>query len=151
RRPGHVRQNRLHSASAPGGGHGHRPHCTGKKDDPAIQELLDMYFTPLGVEIHRAHGGIEGVQLYRRLLSQGKQPDIVIMDIKLPAMNGIEATKKIKEIDHDAVIYGFTAFASAKGEELRRAGAQKVIPRTFGFPGLRDIVSSTFNARPPPA
>jgi len=119
------------------------------EDDPVIQELLDMYFTPLNVEIHRAHSGIEGVQVYRRLHEQGKRPDIVIMDVKLPAMNGIEATRQIKNIDSTAVIYGFTAFASAKGEELRRAGAQKVIPRTFGFPGLRDIVSSTFHAQHP--
>ena len=113
------------------------------EDDLAIVELLDLYFKPLNIELYRAHGGMEGVQLYRRLLSNGKRPDLVIMDIKLPAMNGIEATKKIKEIDDSAVIYGFTAFASVKGEELRRAGAQKVISRTFGFSALRDIVNSS--------
>jgi len=62
------------------------------EDDLAIVELLNLYFKPLNIELYRAHGGMEGVQLYRRLLSNGKRPDLVIMDIKLPAMNGIEAT-----------------------------------------------------------
>jgi CheY-like chemotaxis protein len=119
------------------------------EDDPAIQELLDMYFTSLNVKLYRAQGGLEGVQRYRELHAAGKRPDLVIMDIKLPAINGIEATKKIKEIDDTAVIYGFTAFASVKGKELRQAGAQKVIPRTHGFKALRDIVSSSIYARPP--
>lgn len=45
-----------------------------------------------GVEVHTASDGIEGLNLVRRLL-----PDIVILDVVMPGLNGIEVCKKIRE------------------------------------------------------
>ena len=116
-------------------------------DEESIQELIAIYLSPLNVDIYPAYTGEDGVKLYESLLAQGKRPDAVIMDLKLSGINGIEATKRIKKIDPDAVIYGFTAFTNSWAREMIRAGAKKVIPRSMGFSGLREIIRSSLEKR----
>ncbi|HDN50963.1 MAG TPA: response regulator [Thermoplasmatales archaeon] len=109
------------------------------EDETDMQELMKRYIKKAGVdvEIYSAYDGKEGVELYRKLLKEGKRPDLVTMDLKLPELDGVEATKKIKEIDKDAVVYGFTAFFDTDwAKRLMRAGATKIIPRYVGFDGF---------------
>lgn len=111
------------------------------EDDEFIQDLIARYLSSLGVEIHFASDGIEGVRKYEELMESGKRPDIVIMDIGLPFKDGIEVTREIMKIDRDAVIYGFTAFyGTEKAEALLNEGAKAVIPRSVGFEKFREII-----------
>ncbi|MCD6331485.1 MAG: response regulator [Thermoplasmata archaeon] len=109
------------------------------EDEEDMQELMKRYIRKAGLdlEIYSAYDGKEGVEMYKKLMQDGKKPDLVIMDLKLPEMDGVEATKKIKEIDKDAVIYGFTAFFDTDwADRLLKAGAKKIIPRYVGFEGF---------------
>ncbi|RLF47088.1 MAG: response regulator [Thermoplasmata archaeon] len=111
------------------------------EDEEPIQELIKEYLAPLKIEIHQAFSGEEGVEKYKELMKKGKKPDIVIMDLKLPGIDGVEATKKILAIDPDAKVYGFTAyFGTEWAKELEKAGAKGVIARPVGFDGFRDII-----------
>lgn len=111
------------------------------EDEEPIQELIKEYLSSLKIEIHQAFSGEEGVEKYRDLLKKGKKPDIVIMDLKLPGIDGVEATKKIMAMDPEANVYGFTAyFGTEWAKELERAGAKGVIARPVGFNGFREIV-----------
>ena len=52
------------------------------------------------------------------------KPDVIVMDISMPGMNGLVATKKLKELRHDIVIVTLTRHADdAYLQELLRAGA----------------------------
>lgn len=111
------------------------------EDEEPIQELIKEYLSPLKLELYQAYSGEEGVELYNKLMKKGKRPDIVIMDLKLPGIDGVEATKRIMEIDPDALVYGFTAyFGTEWAKELEEAGAKGVIARPVGFNGFREIV-----------
>lgn len=111
------------------------------EDEDPIQELIKEYLSPLKVEIYQAMSGEEGVTLYRELLDKGRRPDVVVMDLKLPGIDGVETTRRIIKLDPKANVYGFTAyFGTEWSKELKDAGAKGVIARPVGFEGFRDIV-----------
>ena len=110
-------------------------------DEEPIQDLIRVYLTPLGVRIHSAYTGEDGVKRYQEMLEAGRPPDLVLMDLKLPGIDGIQTINYIMDLDPAAVIYGFTAFSrSVWAADMLHAGARKVIPRAIGFSGLREII-----------
>jgi len=109
------------------------------EDEKDMQELMRKYIEKAGLdlEIYSAYSGEEGVNKYRELMEKGKKPGLVIMDLKMPGIDGVETTKRIMKVDKNATIYGFTAFFDTDwSERLLKAGAKKIIPRYLGFQGL---------------
>lgn len=83
--------------------------------------------------VGEATNGREAVSTYDRL-----QPDVVLMDLRMPVMNGIAATSRITAEHPDAVVVGLTTFgtrefvvpmlqAGAAGYLLKHAGGRAVI------------------------
>ena len=58
-------------------------------------------------EILRAFNGAEAVEICR-----AEHPDLILMDIKMPVMDGLEATKVIRTFNEEIVIIALTANAS---------------------------------------
>jgi CheY-like chemotaxis protein len=92
-------------------------------DDQIVLEVLKMMLSDY-YDVITASNGKEAVELYKR-----QKPDIVLMDILMPKMDGIEATRIIKLIDPDAKILAITAYASHKGKEMQKAGALDIIEK----------------------
>ena len=76
------------------------------EDDSNIAELLHLYLEKEGFETQVAKDGGRGVELFRSF-----QPDLVLLDIMLPVMDGWAVLKKIREADKTPVI-----MLTAKGE-----------------------------------
>ena len=76
------------------------------EDDGNIAELLHLYLEKEGFETQVAGDGGKGVELFRSF-----QPDLVLLDIMLPVMDGWAVLKKIREHDKTPVI-----MLTAKGE-----------------------------------
>jgi two-component system cell cycle response regulator DivK len=64
------------------------------EDSPMIQEILVERLRFRNYEVVVAQDGQEGVEMAQR-----EQPDLILMDISLPVMDGWEATKHIRKID----------------------------------------------------
>jgi CheY-like chemotaxis protein len=92
-------------------------------DDQIVLEVLKMMLSDY-YNVITASNGKEAVEVYKR-----QKPDIVLMDILMPKMDGIEATRIIKVMDPDARILGITAYASHKGKEMLKAGALDIIEK----------------------
>ena len=66
--------------------------------------------------VHCAENGVAGIEIYGKLASEGHRPDLVLMDLRMPVMDGAEATRRIIENDPGANIYLFTAYAGTETE-----------------------------------
>ncbi len=95
------------------------------EDDSAVLEVLETMLSGR-YRVIKATNGREAVNSYRMF-----KPDLVLMDIMMPVMDGIEATKEIKSRYPNAKILGITAFASQKGKEMLEAGALEIIEKPF--------------------
>ena len=74
------------------------------EDEENIRTMLSRFILRFCKEIYIAKNGAEGLELYKEF-----QPDIVISDIKMPVMNGLEMVKAIKKINSEQVVLYTTA------------------------------------------
>jgi YesN/AraC family two-component response regulator len=73
-------------------------------DDHNVQDMIGTLLKSYCKEVFLASDGKEGLELY-----QDKQPDIVISDITMPNMCGLEMSQEIKKINPNQIISLFTA------------------------------------------
>ena len=84
------------------------------EDDKTTQELIKEILLSSCREVFVANNGKEGLALYKE-----KQPDIVLSDIAMPHMDGLEMSEEIKKLNPTQTVALFTAFD--KGSFLKRA------------------------------
>ena len=77
--------------------------------------------------------GTEAIEQTQKL-----KPDIVLLDISMPGMSGLEASMRMRELGVSCPILVFTAHESQTlGKEVRKAGAQGLVAKSQAF---RDLV-----------
>jgi len=82
------------------------------EDDTCVHELLTRMLALRGHKVlAEAFDGSEAVAIFQNLESR---PDIILMDYRMPDMDGIEATKRIIEIDSSAKILFLSADGTIK-------------------------------------
>jgi len=72
-------------------------------DEDSIQELIKVYLSPLNVRIHSAFTGEDAVKMYEEMMYRGRKPSIVIMDLKLPGIDGMQTSTDSR---HFPIRYG---------------------------------------------
>lgn len=84
----------------------------------------------------RAKNGIEAVTL-----SEDEHPNLILMDIRMPDMNGLDATRIIKEVNHDMPIVALSAYAFEENiREAKEAGCNEFMAKPFRVEDLLDVV-----------
>ena len=84
----------------------------------------------------RAHNGIEAVNL-----NEDEHPDLILMDIRMPEMNGLDATRIIKEVNHDTPIIALSAYAFEENiREAKLAGCDEFMAKPFRVENLIEVV-----------
>jgi CheY-like chemotaxis protein len=106
-------------------------------DNPANSDLLSFLLKRQGYDVHSAADAHEAL----RLLDQVR-PRLIMMDIQLPGMDGLELTRRLKADPQtrDIVIVALTAYAMKGDEErAREAGCDGYVSKpidTRALPGL---------------
>ena len=84
----------------------------------------------------RAHNGIEAVTM-----NEDERPDLILMDIRMPEMDGLDATRIIKEVDHDTPIIALSAYAFEENiREAKEAGCDAFMAKPFRVEDLIEII-----------
>ncbi|MCX6288039.1 MAG: PAS domain S-box protein [Bacteroidetes bacterium] len=112
------------------------------EDDETSETLITTMLKKDGTEFLYARTGIEGVEVCR------KNPDInlVLMDIRMPEMDGYEATRQIRQFNKDLVIIAQTAYAlTGDREKAIEAGCNDYIAKPFNCDALKELIQKHFN------
>ncbi len=103
-------------------------------DEADIHELMSLFLEMSEghtFTMDSAEDGKAGVEMYSKLSKEGRKPDIVLMDLRMPVMGGVEATGQILESDPGANIYLFTAYTKTEVEtDALEAGAKGTLNKS---------------------
>lgn len=108
-------------------------------DDDSLAELLRVNFEldDRFVLAGRARDGAEGVELVLALA-----PDAVLMDLHMPNLGGVEATRRLCAAKPDACVIAFTSSRdTGELEAAREAGAVAVLAKPFDPTAFLDAVA----------
>ncbi len=83
------------------------------EDDDMSYAFLNEYLCGCGMEIMRASSGIEAIEKVERF-----NPQLIIMDIRLPLMSGLDATKKLRANGIKTPIIAQTAYAMSEDKKI---------------------------------
>ncbi len=112
-------------------------------DSLFMRKLLRVKLEKAGViVVDEAVDGYDAIEKYKRSL-----PDLVLMDIVMPRMNGIESLKHIKRYHPNAKVIMLTAMGQEKlKEEAKRLGVMYFITKPFKDEELIRAISKVFEA-----
>ncbi len=96
------------------------------EDEPDIADLLTLYFEREGWTVHWCHDGERGLETIR-----ARQPDLVILDIGLPGMSGLDVCRELRTTSDVPVL-----FLTARDDEVDRIlglelGADDYVTKPF--------------------
>lgn len=113
------------------------------EDNPINQKLIRLLFENLGYQIDLAEDGVMAVKA-----SQNKKYDLIFMDIQMPQMGGVEATKYIKEDHGENAPYIIALTANALDgdkEKYLKEGLDDYLSKPINMDELKDKIQKWQN------
>jgi len=105
-------------------------------DDPDICLMLSALMEKAGLTHLLAHDGETALQMVGR-----EKPDVLLVDIKMPGMDGLEVLKQVKEVDSDLPVVLITAYADIPASVAAiKAGAYDYLPKPFEHRQVLQVV-----------
>jgi CheY-like chemotaxis protein len=113
------------------------------EDDPIVRADLRVVLEDAGFDVCADAGdGVEAVELAR-----SHAPDLILLDLGLPRLGGVEATRLILR-ERDVPIVALTGRSPALAAEALEAGAISCLRKPFAVADLVDAVSDALAPRP---
>ena len=117
-------------------------------DDPDLQDLVSDILTSFSraIDVIRAADGQSAIEAVKREVL-----DLVLLDIRMPVMNGLEALKQIKAIAPRLPVLMITGSDSSSASEALRMGAFGYLPKPMDLRYVEHIVSLALGTSQAPA
>src|SRR5918997_1068218 len=112
-------------------------------DEPGMRQLLSHVFGRAGHAVRAAENGAKALELLR-----AEPADLIVSDVKMPDMNGIELLRRLREFLPDAGVVLMTASATVDtAREAFKLGADDFIQKPFDVDELKLIVEKALEVR----
>ena len=111
------------------------------EDDDSLRESLEMFLKERGYEVLSAGSGERGLELWR-----SSRPAVIILDIKLPDISGLELLPRIASQDPEAKVIIITAFHDMETTiEAMRLGAYDYLQKPLKAPDLDRVIGKALH------
>lgn len=112
-------------------------------DEPHIRKFVALILRQLGTPVlFEASNGQEALEIYQR-----EQPDLVLLDVSMPVMDGLETLKRLKLVDPDAVVVMLTSIVNRQAiDEALEYGAANYIRKDTPKEEIARALTETIDA-----
>jgi len=112
-------------------------------DDQDMREFLEILLTREGYEVASASGGKEAIGLCKK-----HKFDLVITDLKMPKVDGIDVLKSIKEISPETMVILITAYASGEtAVAAMKEGAYDYLEKNFNVEDFKTVIKDALSKK----
>lgn len=112
-------------------------------DDPVMRLSCKKILSKVGFRVEAFEDGAKGLDGVARL-----KPALVVVDLKMPGISGIDVISRVREIDPDIVTVVITGYATVStAVEAMKSGAYDFLPKPFSPDELRLIVNRGIERR----
>ena len=112
-------------------------------DEQLVRDLLVSYLNSLGFVVETAQDGLEGLEKY----TEGEF-DLVITDLSMPNMDGIELVKELREADDEAVVLIITGYPTiGTAVEAIKHGAADYLTKPFTLDEVKIRIDKAIGAK----
>jgi nitrogen regulation protein NR(I) len=111
-------------------------------DEADVQYSFQRIFDSPEIELTTASSGEEALRLVPKV-----KPDLVLMDVRMGGMNGLETLRRIRQMDSKLLVILMTAYGTTQTAiEAMKLGAYDYILKPFDVPKLKDLVNNALKA-----
>ena len=112
-------------------------------DAEAVRDYFGRLFPAPGYELHGAAGGLEALE---RIAADGF--DMLILDLVMPDMDGLEVLRRVREIRPDILVFVVTGYPSEETtKEAVARGCVDYVHKPFDAEEIRGLVRGAFDAQ----
>jgi signal transduction histidine kinase/DNA-binding NarL/FixJ family response regulator len=118
------------------------------EDGEHNRRILEYLLEEAGATVYSATDGLGGVAAVQAAREQNNDFDVILMDIQMPRMNGIEATEQLRSMGVETPIIALTAYALARDQEnCLAAGCTDYVAKPFVASDLKRIIAKHLPTR----
>ena len=111
-------------------------------DEVDVQYSFRRIFDASDIELHTASSGEEGLRLIPKV-----KPDLVLSDIRMAGLNGLETLRRIRQLDPQLPVILMTAYGTTQTAiEAMKLGAYDYLLKPFDVPRLKQLVANALKA-----
>src|SRR6188472_4215917 len=111
-------------------------------DEADVQYSFQRIFDSPEIELTTASSGEEGLQLIPKI-----KPDLVLMDIRMGGITGMETLRRIRQMDTKLLVILMTSYGTTQTAiEAMKLGASDYLLKPFDVPRLKEIVTNALKA-----
>ena len=113
-------------------------------DDPSMVSTLEDVLQASGYQVEVAYSGTEAIERVAEI-----EPDCILMDIRMPGPNGVEAFREIRRVSPHSFVIFMTAYSSSSlVDEAAAEGAVGVLTKPLDLDRLLGLIESTAERTP---
>ncbi|HUA20722.1 MAG TPA: sigma-54 dependent transcriptional regulator [Bryobacteraceae bacterium] len=111
------------------------------EDEEKLRRVVELQLKTAGFEVEQAGSAEEGLKL-------ADDADVILTDLRLPGMSGLQMLQKIREQDSHKPVIVMTAFGSIEtAVEAMKAGAVDFLPKPFSLDHLMTVLNKALEVR----
>jgi two-component system nitrogen regulation response regulator GlnG len=111
-------------------------------DETDVQYSFQRIFDSPEIELTTASSGEEALRLLPKV-----KPDLVIMDVRMAGMSGLETLRRIRQLDSKLLVILMTAYGTTQTAiEAMKLGAYDYLLKPFDVPKLKELVNNALKA-----